>query len=48
VCEQVLTCLGERLPEEEMDRLLRRVDRGGSGQVNMEKFVTVMMSKGSS
>lgn len=41
----VLTSIGEKLTEEEVDELLREADVGGDGKIKYEDFVKVMLSK---
>ena len=41
----VLTNLGEKLTDEEVDEMLREADIDGDGQINYEEFVKMMMSK---
>jgi calmodulin len=41
----VLTSIGEKLTEEEVDELLREADVGGDGRIKYEDFVKVMLSK---
>merc|ERR1712129_191574 len=41
----VMTNLGERLSDEEVDEMIREADIDGDGQVNYEEFVSMMMSK---
>ena len=42
---QVMTNLGEKLTDEEVDKMIREADIDGDGQVNYEEFVTMMTSK---
>ena len=39
----VMTNLGEKLTDEEVDDMIREVDVDGDGQVNYEEFVRMMM-----
>merc|ERR1712072_478808 len=41
----VMTNLGEKLTDEEVDEMLREADIDGDGQINYEEFVKMMMSK---
>merc|ERR1712126_515944 len=41
----VMSNLGEKLTEDEIDKLIREADVDGDGQINYEEFVTVMISK---
>ena len=41
----VMTDLGEKLCEEEVDEMVREADVDGDGQINYEEFVKMMMSK---
>ena len=41
----VLTNLGEKLTDEEVDEMIREADIDGDGQINYEEFVKVMMAK---
>ncbi|KFU91634.1 Calmodulin [Chaetura pelagica] len=41
----VLTHLGEKLTEQEVDEMLREADGDGDGRVKYEEFVRVMMEK---
>ena len=41
----VMTNLGEKLNEEEVDEMIREADQDGDGQVNYEEFVKMMMGK---
>lgn len=48
VCLQlrhVMTNLGEKLTDEEVDEMIREADVDGDGQVNYEEFVKMMMAK---
>merc|ERR1711976_83056 len=40
----VMTNLGEKLTDEEVDEMIREADIDGDGQVNYEEFVKMMMS----
>ena len=44
-CRHVMTNLGEKLTDEEVDEMIREADIDGDGQVNYEEFVTMMTSK---
>ncbi|XP_052767660.1 calmodulin-like [Mya arenaria] len=41
----VMTNLGEKLTDEEVDEMIREADIDGDGQVNYDEFVTMMTSK---
>merc|ERR1711918_308711 len=41
----VMTNLGEKLTDEEVDEMIREADVDGDGQINYEEFVKMMMSK---
>ncbi len=41
---EVLTALGDRLTDEDVDEMIRDVDADGDGQVNFEEFLAHMMS----
>ncbi len=41
----VMTNLGRKLTDEEVDEMIREADIDGDGQVNYEEFITMMMSK---
>lgn len=41
----VMTNLGEKLTDEEVDEMIREADVDGDGQVNYEEFVRMMLSK---
>jgi calmodulin len=41
----VMTNLGEKLSDEEVDEMIREADVDGDGQVNYEEFVKMMMAK---
>ena len=50
ICElvhlrHVMTNLGEKLTEEEVDEMIREADMDGDGQVNYEEFVRMMLAK---
>jgi Ca2+-binding EF-hand superfamily protein len=42
---QVMTNLGEKLTDEEVDEMIREADIDGDGQINYEEFVKMMMAK---
>ena len=42
---EVLTALGDRLSDEDVNEMIRDVDTDGDGQVNYEEFVAHMMSE---
>eukprot|EP01087_Luapelamoeba_hula_P016320 TRINITY_DN5016_c0_g1_i1.p2 TRINITY_DN5016_c0_g1~~TRINITY_DN5016_c0_g1_i1.p2 ORF type:complete len:150 (-),score=53.33 TRINITY_DN5016_c0_g1_i1:57-506(-) len=41
----VMTNLGEKLTDEEVDEMIREADPDGDGQINYEEFVKMMMAK---
>eukprot|EP00210_Caulerpa_lentillifera_P002209 g2123.t1 len=41
----VMTNLGEKLTDEEVDEMIREADVDGDGQVNYEEFAKMMMAK---
>merc|ERR1711924_200080 len=41
----VMTNLGEKLTDEEVDEMIRDADVDGDGQINYEEFVKMMMAK---
>ena len=41
----VMTNLGEKLTDEEVDEMIREADVDGDGQVNYEEFVRMMVAK---
>ena len=41
----VMTNLGEKLTDEEVDEMIREVDVDGDGQTNYEEFVKMVMAK---
>nr|XP_033794192.1 multiple coagulation factor deficiency protein 2 isoform X2 [Geotrypetes seraphini]XP_033794193.1 multiple coagulation factor deficiency protein 2 isoform X2 [Geotrypetes seraphini] len=41
----VMTILGEKLTEEEVDEMIREADIDGDGQVNYEEFVQMLKAK---
>lgn len=43
--KQVMTSLGERLTDEEIDEMVREADVDGDNQVNYEEFVKLMKHK---
>ncbi|KAK3603071.1 hypothetical protein CHS0354_015766 [Potamilus streckersoni] len=43
--KQVMTNLGEKLTDEEVDQMIREADTDGDGQVNYEEFLAVMSFK---
>lgn len=45
MCRHVMTNLGDKLNDEEVDEMIREADIDGDGQVNYEEFVNVMTSK---
>lgn len=40
----VMTTLGEKLSDEEVDEMIREADVDGDGQINYEEFVALMTS----
>ena len=40
-----MTNLGEKLTDEDVDKIIREADVDGDGQINHEKFVKMMMAK---
>ena len=40
----VMTNLGERITDEEVDEMMREADIDGDGQINFEEFVAMMTS----
>lgn len=40
----VMTNLGEKLSQEEVEEMIREADTDGDGQVNYEEFVSMMLS----
>ncbi|XP_057483720.1 calmodulin-2/4-like [Actinidia eriantha] len=42
---RVMTNLGEKLTDEDIDKMIREADVDGDGQINYEEFVKVMMAK---
>lgn len=44
----VMTNLGEKLDDEEVDEMIREADIDGDGQLNIQEFVKMMMSEGGS
>ena len=41
----VMTNLGEKLTDEEVEKMIKEADIDGDGQINFAEFVTVMTSK---
>ncbi|KAG6506705.1 calmodulin-like [Zingiber officinale] len=41
----VMTSLGEKLTDEEVDEMIREADIDGDGQVNYQEFVQMMLAK---
>ena len=41
----VMTNLGEKLTDEEVDEMIAEADVDGDGQINYEEFVKMMMAK---
>ena len=41
----VMTNLGEKLTDEEVDEMIREADVDGDGEVNYEEFVKMMVAK---
>jgi calmodulin len=41
----IMTNLGEKLTDEEVDEMIREADVDGDGQINYEEFVRMMMAK---
>ena len=41
----VMTNLGEKLTDEEVDEMIREADIDGDGQINYEEFVKMMRAK---
>ncbi|URE02718.1 hypothetical protein MUK42_19654 [Musa troglodytarum] len=41
----VMTNLGEKLADEEVDEMIREADVDGDGQINYDEFVKIMMAK---
>ena len=41
----IMTNLGEKLTDEEVDEMIREADIDGNGQINYEEFVTMMTSE---
>ena len=42
---QVMTTLGDKLTDEEVDEMIREADIDGDGHINYEEFVRMMMAK---
>ena len=40
----IMTSLGDKLPEDEVDEMMREANIDSDGQINYEEFVTMMMS----
>lgn len=43
--KHVMTNLGEKLTEEEVDEMLKEADIDGDGQINFTEFVDLMLAK---
>lgn len=41
----VMTNLGKKLTDEELDEMIRKADVDSDGQINCEEFVKIMMEK---
>ena len=41
----IMTSLGEKLTEEEVDQMIQEADTNGDGQVDYNEFVNMMMGK---
>jgi len=41
----IMTNLGEKLTDEEVDEMIREADVDGDGQINYDEFVDMMMSE---
>ena len=41
----MMTNLGKKLTDEEMDEMIREADVDGDGRINYDEFVKVMMAK---
>ena len=41
----IMTTLGDKLTEEEVDEMIREADIDGDGYINYEEFVRMMMAK---
>ena len=41
----VMTNLGEKMTDEEVDEMIREADVDGDGQVNYEEFARMMLAK---
>ena len=41
----VMTNLGEKLTDEEVDQMIRQADIDGDGHINYEEFVRMMMAR---
>ena len=41
----VMTNLGEKLTDEDVDEMIREVDVDGDGHINYEEFVKIMIAK---
>ncbi|GMP99236.1 hypothetical protein CsSME_00046786 [Camellia sinensis var. sinensis] len=46
ILRHVMTNLGEKLTDEEVDEMILEADIDGDGQINYDEFVKVMMAKG--
>jgi calmodulin len=43
--KNIMTNLGEKLTDEEVDEMVREADVNGDGQIDYEEFVKMMMAK---
>lgn len=41
----VMTSLGEKMTEEEVDEMIREADVDGDGQINYQEFIKMMVSR---